>query len=285
MRIVLQRSVLLLAVVGACLASGRVMAAVGCAQFELFVEPEYGFYYATYCDGEPNSCTVLDYVGMDASPPYDPNELPRDCRTNVPPYSCEYVGGGGGGGNGTGARRAPTTQNVAQVPAAQGVQQVVYYQCGRRCYCCTVCVAAAPAATAQPAASSNSGRRDPSQSPHVSVRMRLKAPKPENYTPTKNQKAPFAENINLSFPSYFSFASLRKPGTIIHAKGFVVTTQKFAWSGKTFPGLTLTTGYEVQKQTETYPLISAQNVKLAPNTTSTYIVKVSGVDYVVHTTE
>lgn len=281
MRIVLQKSLLLLAVLGTCLATSRAMADVACAQFELFVDEEYGMYYATLCDGEPNSCTIMDFCAMDKAPAYDPNTLPRDCRTTAPAV-CEFIPGSGPG---YGAARGANTQNVAQVAPAGGVQQVVYYQCGRRCCCCTVCAATTQATTAQPIVSSNSSQRDLSRSPHIMLGVRLRSPRAENFTPTKNQKSPFAENINLSFPNYFSFASLRQPGKIIHAKGFVVTTQKFAWNGKTVPGLTLTTGYEVTKGTESYPFISAVNVRAVPNTTSSYVVKVSGVDYVVHTTE
>lgn len=280
MRIVLQRSVLLLAVVGACLGSGRVMAAVACAQFELWIDEDVGFYYATICDGEPNSCTVLDFAAIDVSPPYDPNTLSRDCRT-TPPAVCEYIPGTEGGYS---VRRSES-RNVAQMANAGGVQQVVYYQCGRQCCCCTVCVAAVPSATVQPIVQSNSSGLDPSRSPHYAIHARLKAPKAENYTPARNQKSPFADNINVSFPTYFSFASLRRPGAIIHAKGFVVTTQKFSSNGKTFPARTLPAGFEVTKSTESYPFISANNVRAIPNTTSSYAVKVSGVDYLVHTTE
>jgi hypothetical protein len=264
---------LLAVALGLCLPVGQTFAAVGCAQFPLFEDGDFTTYLAALCDGEPSSCTVYDYGLLDRSLSYSYDVLPRECQTGGQ-GQCDYV-------YGTGSIRKPQTSNIATTTAApaQGVQQVVYYQCGNRCYCYTVCAATAPATAPAPKETNANLSR------HLSRNVRLKQKRDEAFMPRKNQQAPFAENINFSFPSYFSFNSLRKPGTTIFAKGFVVSTQKLQWKAKTYPGVTAGCGFEVQKKAEEFPLVAAENVKMAPETTSSYIIKVKGVEYLVHTTE
>lgn len=251
---------------------GRTIAAVGCAQFLLFEDGDFSTYYAALCDGEPNTCSIYDFGLLDRNPGYAYEQLPRECQAGGQ-GQCDY-------GYGTGATRRPQTSNIATTVAArQPVQQVVYYYCGNRCCCCTVCAAAVPAAAAPaPLPNANLAR-------HLTRNVRLKQKRDETFMPKKNQQAPFNENISFSFPCYFSFASLRKPGTTIHAKGFVVSTQKLQWKQKTYPGITSGCGFEVQQKSEEYPMIAIDSVKLVPETTSAYIVKVKGVEYLVQTTE
>lgn len=270
----LKWGVLLAVALGSCLQAGRVYADVACAQFYLFGDPEYTCYYAAFCDGEPNSCNNYDYGLLDQSPAYNDALLPRECQAVGGHPQCEYFIGG------YSSTKKPQTQNIVTTAPTSSGCQVVYYQCGKRCYCYTVCAATAPATAPvrTPAANQTFPR-------HVTRNVNLKQKRDETFMPTKNKQSPFTESINVGFPTYFSFTSLRKPGTTIFAKGFVVSTQKLTWKSKTYPGITAGTGFEVQQKSESYPLVAIDNVKLAPNSTSSYIIKVKGVEYMIHTTE